>query len=83
MRVLAKVSGKSENDVTREWLTGPIGMTQTKWPFCLCHANGTRKPFASNIILTFSGDFRQHPHRLLIGGRVIKPLGSRIGLIRQ
>ena len=31
MRALANVSGKSENDVTREWLTGPIGMTHTKW----------------------------------------------------
>ena len=31
MRALAKAAGKSENDLTREWLTGPIGMTHSNW----------------------------------------------------
>ena len=31
MRALAKVAGKSENDLCREWLTGPIGMTHSSW----------------------------------------------------
>ena len=31
MRALAKASGKSENELTREWLTGPIGMAHSSW----------------------------------------------------
>src|SRR5262249_45727173 len=31
MRALAKVTGKSENDLTREWLTGPLGMSNSYW----------------------------------------------------
>ncbi|MBI4902153.1 MAG: serine hydrolase [Acidobacteria bacterium] len=28
---LAKASGKSANDLTMEWLTGPLGMTRSQW----------------------------------------------------
>lgn len=31
MRALAKTAGKTENELTREWLTGPIGMSQSTW----------------------------------------------------
>jgi len=31
MRVLAKAAGKSENELTQEWLTGRIGMTHSRW----------------------------------------------------
>jgi CubicO group peptidase (beta-lactamase class C family) len=31
MRVLAKVTGKSPDELTREWLTGPIGMSRSHW----------------------------------------------------
>ena len=31
MRVLAKASGKGEDELSREWLTGPIGMSLSHW----------------------------------------------------
>jgi len=31
MRALAKAAGKSENELTREWLTGPLGMRESVW----------------------------------------------------
>jgi CubicO group peptidase (beta-lactamase class C family) len=31
MRALAKASGQDVNELTREWLTGPIGMTHSSW----------------------------------------------------
>lgn len=31
MRALAKASGKSENELTKEWLTGPLGMSHSRW----------------------------------------------------
>ncbi len=31
MRALAKAAAKSENELTREWLTGPIGMMHSSW----------------------------------------------------
>jgi CubicO group peptidase (beta-lactamase class C family) len=31
MRVLAKVTGKSPDELTQDWLTGPIGMSQSHW----------------------------------------------------
>ena len=31
MDVIVKVSGKSRNDVTSEWLTQPVGMNDSKW----------------------------------------------------
>lgn len=31
MRVMAEASGKTENELTREWLTSKIGMSHTRW----------------------------------------------------
>ena len=31
MRVLARITGKPEDQVSREWLTGPIGMSHSRW----------------------------------------------------